>query len=376
MEHSAHNRFIEKGSPMKKIAILAAALTAAVATPALAGTGTAYGARATCEAAVAAQTFTIYEPGMVSSRERVSRPMNEWRSAGLTGPTCVEEHVRVSEIDGRRLGDQRTVWAWVVVPGEVIVTNGTAFADMRCANQIRVVARRQIVACTDCNRPAPQPAPQPVARQQVQVGLIQAPAVATTVTYRQPRAPIQVSLVSLAGPPPAGSVYVGGSSNYTSYNYTMPNTVPPFGGVTQPPAGNGFGGVTQPPSDNGFGGQTQPPAPVPGPQPVGQPLFGGVTAGPVPAPVYGNGGFYNGGNQGGVQGPVFNGGNLTGGPLIVDNFGGTTSTFTGSTGVILPPSGGSGNTFVNGGVQGPVQGPVTGGNGGTNPGFGGNTNGQ
>ena len=372
---------------MKKLAIATALVAAAVSTPAFAGTGSAFSTAERCSAALASGNYTEYAPAMVQTSRRELLP--NMRSAGFTGPTCIEENVRVREIDGTRANDQRTVWAFVIVPGEAIMRDSVTgqYMDIRCGNHARnPVIRRQVAQapepCIECNRPAQQP-PAPV-RQQVQVGLIQAPAVATAVTYRQPRAPIQVSLVNFAGPPPAGSVYVGGSSTYynTSNTYAGPSTVPPFGGVTQPPAGNGFGGVTQPPADNGFGGTTQPPAPVPGPQPVGTPLFGGVTAGPVPAPVFNGGGFYNGGSSngfvGGVPGPVSGIGSANVFDLTRGTFGGTTSTFTGSTGIIQGPSNGivTTTTTIVGGVQGPVQGPVNGGNNGGNPTFGGNTFGQ
>jgi hypothetical protein len=97
--------------------------------------------------------------------------------------------------------------------------------------------------------------------------------------------------------------------------------------------------------------------------------------------VFGGGGFYSGGSSngfvGGVPGPVSGIGSANVFDLTGGSFGGTTSTFTGSTGVIQAPVNGgvitTTTTTTVGGVPAPVGGSniTTGGNV-----FGGNTNGQ
>ena len=328
--HEKFYLFFEKENLMKKFAIAAAIIAAATATPALAGTGSAFSSAERCQAAVTAGTATVYEPGMVSSRERVSTPMNGWSSAGYTGPTCVEERVVVNEIDGTRANDKRSVWAWVAIPGDVIVRKGNELADFRCFNQIRQVAARPQVAvresaqpCVNCDQPVRQPVGQYVQQAQPVGQFVPAATQQVQVSFAPFQAQLPQQTIGL-GAFSQPSVAFAAGNTYNTYNTAAPAN---FGGQTQPPSGGG----------NDFGGQTNPPAPLPAPVPG--PGFGGDTnlPAPLPAPIMGAG----------------NGGNL---PGPNNGFGGTDLPAPVGGSIIGAPVSGSGGTV---GLPGPVFGGQT-----------------
>ncbi len=373
-----------KFQPLTAAAVALAAIPAAASATPLArvGVGQVYNNVAACAAANG--TYAPSEAAQAYARAHPATGTPVF-GANATGTICVLMHTSVPgrAEDGRSQGDH-----WVRVPRNMIyrAPNGGMIYYRLCNNPIlqmqeEVAARVEEGPCLDCVQPQP-------ARQQVTVSYTTEAA----VTYAEPQrvayqgAPVQFTL-------PGQSIGQGlfpqsigvslSNVNYTSTtnHFTLPGAspVPPFGGVTQPPAGNGFGGVTQPPRDNGFGGTTMPPAPLPGPVPglntmtgdVPSPTFGGGTGSPLPNPVFNGGGVLNG-VPGALPGPVYNGGpgaNVF--DLNTGSFGGSTSTFTGTTGVIQGPINGGGSTIVNGGLPGPVQN----GNGTPNP-FGGTTGGQ
>ena len=301
--------------------------SAVIATPVFAGTGSAYGTAEHCSAALASGNYKEYTPKMVQTSQRVL--LTNMRSAGLTGPTCIEERVRVSEIDGARANDKRTVWAYVIVPGEVIMFDGSRYMDLRCGNDGRnPVVRRQTAQrtedkpCTDCDRQAA--APRPRLRR---VSYAPAPQQQNDPQFYLPQQ-------SIGLPASSNAVSLGGG-HVTYLNTGGAQTAPVFTGATQPanPSGNDFTGATQP--ANSPGG-------------VNPPIFGVNSV--------------NTSGSGGIQAPNFGYGNGNNAPYSnVGSFGGNTNgSFNGAQ--VFNQNGGE-NT---GGYVGGVQAPNLGGNTNTN----------
>jgi hypothetical protein len=269
---------------MKKTLIgllLILGLALGFSTPAFAGNGAVAPTEALCLSHI--NSAAEYEPTLVSSRERMARPMNGWRHAGLSGRVCVLERTAMA---GHAVGEPEGWW-WVVIDGGYLVSKDGAYADSRCFNVIRKVAQAPretatvVAECTNCNQPItvteitvtenPQPRPQPQYIPQV-APMQQAVMQPAPVPYQRRQffsAPMQVAQGG------GGSVAFGGSYN-TSYQQ-QPAPTPIWDGRTNPPI------MGQP--DPGIGGVTNPPVP-----PLAIPTPGhnpGTVAPPVVLPMPG-----------------------------------------------------------------------------------------
>lgn len=333
-------------------------------TAAYAGNGDVFLTQAECLANL--NTAQPYQPALVSSRARLSQPMNGWKAIGGEGRACASEKTGIKSFRGasRAPGTPDDGYFWVVIDrAHVVRNNAGQLADLRCFNLIHKISWPQEEA--NVEQSAPRPVVQTrstfVAYQRNQ----QAP-----VSYQW--APISLPAQSITIPYLGGNSVAaafGGNTNYYQGQQPTPTpTPPPFGGVTNPPAVQPpFSGTTSPPNTNL-------PNPLPGPVFNGNtgggnggvpgPVFGGNTNTGVPNPVSNGNGFiyggvpapnYGGGNNG-VPGPVFNG--STGN--------GNNGTFNGSTG--------NGNSF-GGFTAAPLPAPVFGASNNGNNNFGGSTGG-
>jgi hypothetical protein len=326
------------------------ATAALSATTAYAGNGDVFMTPDECLANLS--TAQPYEPALVSSRARISKPMNGWKAIGGSGRACALEKTGIKSFRGTSRAPDAP-WAqgfWVVIDrSEVVVDSKGQLADLRCFNPIH-----KIVWPQQENANVEQSAPRPVAQTR-----------STFVAYRQgqvaqaPYQPVPIYLpqqsisIPYFGGNSVAVAFGGNSTNTTNYyqgpSQQPPVNTPPFGGVTNPPAVQPpFGGVTNPPNTNL-------PTPLPGP------VFNGNTGGGnngVPGPVF------NGSTNTGVPNPVSNGNGFIYGGVPAPNYGGgNNGAFNGSTG--------NGNSF-GGFTAAPLPAPVFGvGNNGNS--FGGST---